>query len=77
MDLTPIFDTLRESRNGLREISQAPELRLLQCGLRQVSVLSLCKLFYVAFGRALNTTNPTALAALPPVSPAQGWTVRP
>jgi len=45
MVLTPIVDTLRESRNGLREISQAPELRLFQGGLRQVSVLSLCKLF--------------------------------
>jgi len=50
MDLTPIFDTLRESRNGLREISQAPELLLLQCGLRQVSVLSLCKLFMWLLG---------------------------
>ncbi|MDR8400625.1 MULTISPECIES: hypothetical protein [Paraburkholderia] len=61
MVLTPIFDTLRESRVFLRKVRQAPELRLLRCGFRQGSVLSLCKL-YLAFGRALKTINPTALA---------------
>ncbi|ABE28769.1 hypothetical protein Bxe_A4231 [Paraburkholderia xenovorans LB400] len=44
MVLTPIFETLRESRIFLRKVSQALELRLLRCGFRQVSVLSLCKL---------------------------------
>ncbi|MFM0224607.1 hypothetical protein [Paraburkholderia dipogonis] len=45
----------------LRKVSRAPELRLLRRGFGQVSVLSLCKL-NLAFGRALKTTNPAALA---------------
>jgi hypothetical protein len=38
------------------------ELRLLSRGFREISVLSLCKL-YMALGRPLKTSNPTALAS--------------
>jgi len=48
-------------RIWLRQVNQAPELRLFPRGFEEASVLSLQGLC-LAFGRALKTTNPAALA---------------